>query len=168
MLRLLLRLLLLILISISIIATTLVCSKSDNSLKFNGETVAVTYSQLFPCNSVNYCCDSRCWQTNTNDCGNQNFCGCWSGYYTTYITSQTTTHVAPTPAANETVGQPLLSMISPSSSGFHSRWNFTESPIGGWLDMTIDNTGTYLAAVMDGESIFKSSDSMLILLKLVP
>ena len=47
------------------------------------------YTEYFVCSGVGYCCDSRCWITNTNDCGNGNFCSCTTGYYTTYITSPT-------------------------------------------------------------------------------
>ena len=44
----------------------------------------VEYTSPFTCDSNDYCCDSRCWQVNTNDCGNTNYCGCWSGYYVSY------------------------------------------------------------------------------------
>ena len=69
----------------------------------------------------------------------------------------------PTPTLPPSTG---LSQVSSDSTGFHSRWNFTQSPIGEWIDLTIDSTGTYLAAVMDFASIYKSSDGMFILLKL--
>ena len=47
----------------------------------------VQYSEPFSCDSNDYCCDSRCWQNNENDCGNMNYCGCWSGYYVSYATA---------------------------------------------------------------------------------
>ena len=60
-----------------------------------------------------------------------------------------------------------MSYTTPLSSGFHSRWNYTQSPVGGWLQLASDSYGKYLVAIMDGQSVYRSSDGLFSSLLLV-
>ena len=97
------------------------------------------YTEYFVCSGVSYCCDSRCWITNTNDCGNGNFCSCTTGYYTTYITPPTDPPtITPTSApSNDPTAAPtayVITRIAGSSTG---------STVG-YNGDGIDSTSAYL------------------------
>ena len=42
-------------------------------------------TKAFTCNNIEYCCAHVCYGgTNSADCGNDDFCGCQKGYWSTY------------------------------------------------------------------------------------
>ena len=45
-------------------------------------------TKAFSCNNIEYCCAHVCYGgTNSADCGNEDFCGCQKGYWSTYTTA---------------------------------------------------------------------------------